>query len=541
MMNKNELTLRPYYWRATNLFPEKELVSRMHDEIFYYTYGEFGERVAKLANALSNIGIGIGSRVGTIGWNHHHHFEAYYAVPLIGAQLHTINPVLPDEKIEYIINDARDDILFVDPNGPTEVLDRIWENLNSDPKVVVMGKTSSNPESDSVAIDYESFINNVEPIEEWPELTEDLPAGMCYTSGTTGMPKGVEYTQKMIYTHAMMTMTPSALNISERDVVMPVVPMFHVNSWEFPYAVTMAGAKQVYPGPSPSSADLAHLIEQEGVTLTAGVPTVWINLLEYLEEHDRDISTLERIIVGGSATPKSVIQHYNDKYNVAIEHAWGMTETMSIGSVSRVKSNLLNISMDEELNLLTKQGLLSPGLEMRVVQDSKEVPWDGKTSGELWVRGPTVVNSYYNCSDESKDNFEDGWLKTGDIVVIDTNGYIEVVDRKKDVIKSGGEWISSIELENELMSHNAVAEAAVISVPHERWQERPFACVVLRQGFEIDANKLHNEIRDKFERWQLPDNIVFLDEIPKTATGKFDKKTLRSQFKNPELRWTPGE
>lgn len=540
-MNTGDLTLWPFYWRATELFPEKEIVSRTSSGVSRYTYEAFGERVARMARGLRRLGVDEGSRVATIGWNHHRHLELYYAVPLLGAQLHTINAVLPDHHTEYIINDAEDDIIFADPGEPIERLERIQDGINDPPTVIRMGDDGREQDSPLVKREYESLIEDAAPLEDWPALSEDLAAGMCYTSGTTGMPKGVEYSQKMIYSHALMTMTPSALNITEQDVVLPVVPMFHVNSWEFPYAVTMAGATQVYPGPSPSAADLAGLIEDEGVTLTAGVPTVWINLLEYLDEHDANISSLERIIVGGSAVPSSVMERFDGEYDVTIEQAWGMTETMSIGSVSRPKSHMQDRTSEEEYRIRAKQGLLSPGLEMRVVKDGAEVAWDGESAGELWVRGPTVVDSYYNRPEASAADFADGWLKTGDIVTVDESGYIEVVDRKKDVIKSGGEWISSIELENELMAHEAVVEAAVIAVDHDRWQERPLACVVVDESTDIDAETLRDWLSDRFERWQLPDDVVFVDEIPKTATGKFDKKQIRGTIDSPELRWTPGE
>lgn len=536
-----DLTLWPYYWRATRLFPEKEIVSRTHNGRVRYTYGEFGERVSQLAGALTEFGVGRGTRVGTIGWNHIRHLEAYFAVPLLGAQLHTINAVLPPDHTQYIIDDAADDILLVDPGDPAATVETILDEIDTDPTVIVMD--DSNPELDESddVLGYEALLDAADPIEEWPELSEDLPAGMCYTSGTTGMPKGVEYTQKMIYNHAVMTMTPAALNISERDVVMPVVPMFHVNSWEFPYAVTMAGAKQVYPGPSPDSSNLVKLIEEEGVTLTAGVPTVWIDLLEYLDDHGGDLSSLERIVVGGSAAPEAVMRRYREEYDVVIEHAWGMTETMSIGSVSRPKSWMVDAPTEERYETRAKQGLLSPGLEMRIVQKGKDVPWDGDTAGELWIRGPTVITSYYNRSEANETDFEDGWLKTGDIAVIDENGYLKLVDRVKDVIKSGGEWISSIELENALMAHDAIAEAAVFAVEHDRWQERPFACVVLRESATVNPTELREHLKKQFERWQLPDNIVSIDEVPKTATGKFDKKVLREKFEDPDLPWTPGE
>jgi fatty-acyl-CoA synthase len=540
-MTRSHFTLRPFFWRATSLFPEIEVVSRTADGRYRYTYAEFGNRVAALASALSDLGVAPGSRVGTLCWNHHRHFEAYFAVPLMGAQLHTINVQLPDDHIEYIVDDAADDVLLVDPGVPFETLERIRGRLASVDTVVVMADEVPETDLDGVFA-YEDLLASHDSTFEWPSLRGEQPAGMCYTSGTTGRPKGVEYTQEMLYAHSMMTITPISFDIGESDVVMPVVPMFHVNGWELPYAVTMTGAKQVYPGPSPDVADLARLIEEEGVTFTAGVPTIWINLLEYLENHDVDLSSLERIVSGGSAVPKELMRRYEEEYGVTIEHAWGMTETMSVGSVSRPKPSMGELSHEERYEVYQKQGLLSPGLEMRVVDDDgNEVPWDGESFGELYVRGPTVVSEYYNQPAATEADFERGWLKTGDIVTVDEHGFLEVVDRRKDVIKSGGEWISSIELENKLIEHEAVLEAAVVAVSEERWQERPLACVVKQAGADVTADELRDFLREAFPRWWLPDNVVFVGEIPKTATGKFDKKVLRDTQQDAELPWVPGD
>jgi fatty-acyl-CoA synthase len=540
-MTRSHFTLRPFFWRATSLFPEIEVVSRTVDGRYRYTYAEFGNRVAALASALSDLGVAPGSRVGTLCWNHHRHFEAYFAVPLMGAQLHTINVQLPDDHIEYIVDDAADDVLLVDPGVPFETLERIRGRLASVDTVVVMADEVPETDLDGVFA-YEDLLASHDSTFEWPSLRGEQPAGMCYTSGTTGRPKGVEYTQEMLYAHSMMTITPISFDIGESDVVMPVVPMFHVNGWELPYAVTMTGAKQVYPGPSPDVADLARLIEEEGVTFTAGVPTIWINLLEYLENHDVDLSSLERIVSGGSAVPKELMRRYEEEYGVTIEHAWGMTETMSVGSVSRPKPSMGELSHEERYEVYQKQGLLSPGLEMRVVDDDgNEVPWDGESFGELYVRGPTVVSEYYNQPAATEADFERGWLKTGDIVTVDEHGFLEVVDRRKDVIKSGGEWISSIELENKLIEHEAVLEAAVVAVSEERWQERPLACVVKQAGADVTADELRDFLREAFPRWWLPDNVVFVGEIPKTATGKFDKKVLRDTQQDAELPWVPGD
>ncbi|MFC4551207.1 MULTISPECIES: long-chain fatty acid--CoA ligase [Halorussus] len=537
-----EMTIRPFFWRATKLFPETEVVARTRDGIHRYTYAEFGQRTRALASALAEMGVGEGDRVGTFGWNHHRHFEAYYAAPLAGAQLHTVNVLLGDDHVEYIVEDADDDVLLVDPGEPFETIARLWDRLESVETVVVMGTKADVPDTDLPVHAYEDLVAAGSPDFELPDLSGDQPAGMCYTSGTTGKPKGVEYTHEMIYAHALMVMTPAALGIEERDVVLPVVPMFHVNSWEFPYAATMAGAKQVYPSPSPDAADLVELIEAEGVTLTAGVPTVWIDMLDYLDDHDADISSLERIVVGGSAAPKGVMARYEDEYDVTIDHAWGMTETMSIGSVARPKARMADWDREDRFEMRAKQGLLSPGMEMKLVNDDgEEVPWDGSAVGELYVRGPTVVSEYYNRPEANEEDFEEGWLKTGDIASVDEHGYIEVVDRAKDVVKSGGEWISTIELENELMAHDDVVEAAVIAVPHERWRERPLACAVVRDGADVTAEDLRAFLEGEHPDWWLPDDVVFVEEVPKTATGKFDKKVLRDRFDDPDLRFTPGE
>ncbi|WP_433629865.1 long-chain fatty acid--CoA ligase [Halomicrococcus sp. NG-SE-24] len=552
-----DLTLRPFFWRATELFPEKEVVSETRAGRHRYTYADFGDRVRSLAAGLKAIGVTEGDRVGTFGWNHHRHLEAYYAAPLMGAQLHTVNVLLGDDHVEHIVNDAADDVLLVDPGDPFETVERLWDRFESVREVVVM--SDDVPDTDVPVRAYEDLVAGHDAEYEWPDVDEDQRAGMCYSSGTTGPPKGVEYTHKMIYSHALMVMTPAAIGIEEGDVVMPVVPMFHVNSWEFPYAVTMAGAKQVYPGPSPDAETLVSLVEDEGVTLTAGVPTVWIDVLDYLDDHDADVSSLDRIVVGGSAAPKGVMRRYEEEYDVSIDHAWGMTETMSIGSVSRPKSWMADWDRDDKFDKRSKQGLLSPGLEMKVVgDDGEEVPWDGDSFGELYVRGPTVAQEYYNRPEANEEEFEDvpasdesggseegrssgRWLKTGDIVTVDEDGYVEVVDRAKDVIKSGGEWISSIDLENELIAHEDVVEAAVVAVPHERWQERPLACVVTREGADVDGEEMRRFLSEEFPDWWLPDDVAFVDEVPKTATGKFDKKTLRERFEDPELRWTPGE
>jgi fatty-acyl-CoA synthase len=537
MPGGTDMTLRPFLWRASRLYPGTEIVSRTHDGIERYDYAAYEERVGRLANALSSAGIEAGDRVGTVCWNHHRHFETYFAVPNTGAQLHTINPLLPDEHLQYIVRDAEDRLLFVDPSLAGKLAGAVEDDpsaFESVERFVVMGEETGETELSPVT-DYESFLAGHGGEFDWPEVDEEQPAGMCYTSGTTGRPKGVEYTQQMLWAHTMATLPAAGLDVRDSDVVMPVVPMFHVNAWGMPFTTTAAGAKHVYPGPAPDPADLAGLIESEGVTLTAGVPTVWLGLLEHVQEHDVDLSSLERIVVGGSAAPEAMIRRF-DELGVEVVHAWGMTEMSPIGTIAYLKEGMGDLDEGERYDARSKQGLIVPGLEFRVVgEDGEELPWDGEAFGELHVRGPWVTTEYFGRPDAGED-FADGWLKTGDVVRVDPEGYIEIVDRAKDVIKSGGEWISSVELENALMAHHAVAEATVIGVPHERWQERPVAFVVPTGDADEELkDELGALIEAEYPTWWRPDEVVTIDEIPKTATGKFDKKVLREEYDDSSL------
>ena len=530
-------TLRPFLWRAERLYPDREIVTRTPEGRRRSTYAEYGDRVRRLASALDVAGIDRGDRVGTVCWNHDRHFETYFAVPNAGAQLHTINPLLPDEHIQYIVENAADRLLFVDPSLAETVASAYdADAFASVERIVVVGDALPDVDLPD-AITYEKFLRGHTADYEWPELPGDAPAGMCYTSGTTGNPKGVEYTQQMLWGHTMAMLTPQALGIEDSDVVMPVVPMFHVNAWGFPFAATAAGAKHVYPGPSPDPADLAALIEEEGVTITAGVPTVWLGLLEHLEDRDADLSTLERIVVGGAAVPESVIRRFDDM-GIEVLHAWGMTETSPVGTVARRKHGLEDADYDEQVEKRATQGLIVPGLEFQVLKDGDEpIEWDGEDFGELLIRGPWVTDEYYGRPDADESDFEGSWLRTGDIVTVDPDGYVEIVDRADDVIKSGGEWISSQELENAVMAHEAVDEAAVIGVPHEKWGERPVAFVVPAEGADREAlpDGIEALLREDYPDWWLPDAVEFIDAVPKTATGKFSKKDLREEFADEPL------
>ncbi|WP_327051401.1 long-chain fatty acid--CoA ligase [Halomicrococcus gelatinilyticus] len=539
-MAGHDQTIGSFLWRAERLYPDTEIVARTHDGIERYDYATYADRTRQLANALEASGIEAGDRVATVSWNHHRHFETYFGVPNTGAQLHTINPLLPDEHVQYIVENAGDRLVFVDPSL-VEKLESAYDAdaFASVEQFVVMGEAVPETSLDPVT-DYESFVGEQEPSYEWPELDEDQRAGMCYTSGTTGRPKGVEYTQQMLWSHTMATLTPQGLDIDDGDVVMPVVPMFHVNAWGMPFSLTAAGAKHVYPGPSPDPEDLARLIEDEGVTFTAGVPTVWMGVLEYARENDLDFDSLERVMVGGAAAPKSLIRAFDEEFDVTMLQGWGMTELSPVGTLSHLKDGMEDWDAERKYEKRQKQGLVLPGLEFRVVDDDgEEVPWNGEDFGELYIRGPWVTDSYFERPEADETDFEGSWLKTGDVVSVDEDGYVKIVDRAKDVIKSGGEWISSVELENALMAHDAVSEAAVVGVPHERWQERPAAFVVLADEVGVDRDEvkaeLVNLIREDYPKWWVPDATLFIDEVPKTATGKFDKKRLRDEYGDESL------
>jgi fatty-acyl-CoA synthase len=523
-------------WRAERLYPDTEIVSRTHEGRTRHTYAEYAERTARLANALDDYGIERGDRVATFCWNHTRHFETYFGVPNTGAQLHTINPLLPDEHVRYIVDDADDEIIFVDPSLAEKIAGAAEGAEEFDGVDFVAMGSEGIDALDAPA--YEEFIADHSTEYDWPDLDGDQPAGLCYTSGTTGKPKGVEYTQSMLWSHTMASQTPQGIPMEDSDVVMPVVPMFHVNAWGMPFTAAAAGAKHVYPGPSPDPSDLAALIEEEGVTISAGVPTVWLGLREYIEGgNEVDLSTLDTVIIGGAAAPQALIEWYDER-DVEVLHAWGMTELSPIGTVSHLKSDLREADYETQVNKRSKQGLVAPGLEFEVIDENgEEIAWDGEEFGELRIRGPWVTKEYFKRPEANEEEFVDGWLKTGDVVTVDEDGYMQLVDRTKDVIKSGGEWISSVELENAIMAYDGVSEAAVVGVPHERWQERPVAFVVVADGIDRDelVERIEAGLRDDYPKWWVPDAVEFIDEVPKTATGKFSKKDLREQYGDQSL------
>jgi fatty-acyl-CoA synthase len=536
LMQDFPLTLPHLHARAEQLFFDKRLVTVTATDKQATTYGEWAERTRRLGGVLDGLGISADGRVGTFAWNTARHTELYFAAPCTNRVLHALNIRLFPEQLVYVANHAEDEVVFVD-RSLAKLLWPLLDQLTTVRHVVVMddgaGETPDAPAGKEVH-DYETLLASAQPVELRVD-DENRAASMCYSSGTTGNPKGVVYSHRSTFLHTMGVLT-SELGPSERDRVLPVVPMFHANAWGLIHAAVAAGADLVLPGPDLSPPALAGLIESERVTLAAGVPTIWMGVLPELE--GRDVSSLRAIPCGGSAVPKALSEAYRTQVGLPILQAWGMTETSPVASSGSIKSTLATELDDEGLaDLRTTVGQPLFGVEARVMQpgDAEEQPWDGQSSGELQVRGPWVASAYYNDERSPESFTSDGWLKTGDVATIDAHGYIRLVDRTKDVIKSGGEWISSVDLENEIMAHPKVGEAAVIGVSHPRWQERPLACVVLRSDETATTDEILRFLEDRVAKWWLPDDVVFVDEIPKTSVGKFSKKDLRDRYADYQL------
>jgi fatty-acyl-CoA synthase len=526
MMDDYPLSLTRLVQRAERFSADHEVVSRRPDgSVHRTTVGACAERARRLGSALASLGLEPGDPVATLMWNQPEHLEVYFAAPSMGAVLHTLNPRLHRDELSFIVNDAEDRAIVVD-----ESLLEVFESFHDDrafEHVIVVSHSGSVPDGSH---DFESLLQSSEPM-EWPEDDENRAAAMCYTSGTTGQPKGVLYSHRSLVLHSLVAALPDIMGISSRDTLLPVVPMFHANAWGLPYTGTLVGAGLVLPGPKLDAINVLDLLADEHVTVSAGVPTVWMAVLEAIDaEPDRwDLSALRQLIVGGSAAPESLLRGF-DRHGLSIVHAWGMTEMSPLGSMCRLPRRLDDAPEDEQYEYRGRQGTASPFVEIRGRgEDGELIPWDDRAMGELEVRGPWVARAYHGGRGAEKFT-DDGWFATGDVVKISPEGNFRLCDRSKDLVKSGGEWISSVDLENLLMAHEAVAEAAVIAVPDERWGERPLAVVVLREGHEAGADDLRAHLSQQYAKWQLPDRFEFISEIPRTATGKFKKTALREQF-----------
>jgi fatty-acyl-CoA synthase len=536
LMMGTPLTLTPTLERAARLFPKKEIVSKTDSGMHRYTYADFHSRVHRLAWTLERLGVQPGDRVGSLCWNSYRHLELYFAVPCFGAVLHTLNLRLAPDQLAYIINHAGDRVIFVDASL-VGLVDQIRDQLHTVREVVVIDETGGYEEmlAASPATPY-----------AWPDLPETQAAATCYTSGTTGHPKGVLYTHRSLVLHSYGICMADAFALSERDTVLQLVPMFHANGWGIPYAGIMVGSKIVLSGRHLQPADIAQMIEGERATFSAGVPTLWMGLYSFLEHEKHDISSLRTIVAAGSALPRQFVEWYEQKYGIRFMLAWGMTETTPIATVVCLKSYLESLTGKARYDTLARHGLPVAGVDIRIVDDTaaepgKELPWDGTTMGELQVRGPWVTSGYYDdprgTERGRQESFMDGWFRTGDVATIDPEGYIQIMDRTKDLVKSGGEWISSVDLENAIMAHPKVMEAAVIAIAHPKWQERPVAAVALLPQYrgQLTKEEILDFLKDRVAKWWLPDDVVFIEAVPKTSVGKFNKRALREQFKDYSL------
>jgi len=524
------LTLRTILERSGKIFPRVEIVSRKPDKSIVRTsYGEFYRRARRLAAALTKLGLKPGDRVASMMWNHSGHLEAFFGVPCAGGILHTLNLRLHPHEIASIAKHAGDRFLLID-----DVLYPIYEKFREDIPfervIVVPYGFHTVPEG---FLNYEELLAAPGADFHYPAIDENDGAAMCFTSGTTGFSKGVIYSHRALVLHSFCCGLVEAFGMSEADTVLPVAPMFHANAWGIPYAATMLGARLVLPGPHVDPESILELMVNEKVTVACGVPTVWIAVLDALEKNPTrwKFHAPIRVLVGGTAPPVELIRRL-DRFGLRIKHLWGMTETTPIGTTGGLRTRMADWAEDKKYEVRSKQGWPAPFVEIRLMRPEGEAPWDGVTSGEIEIRGPWIAASYYQSPDQAHRWTDDGWFRTSDVATMDEDGYVKIVDRAKDLVKSGGEWISSVDLENALMGHPAVKEACVVGIPHPKWQERPLAAVVLKDGASATAEELRAFLAASFAKWQLPDAFVFLDSIPRTSVGKFKKIALREQFAN---------
>jgi len=536
------LLLRTFLLRAARYFPRKEIVSVYPNEVFRYTYADYFRRTCQLANALTSLGVGRGDRIASVALNTHRHLELYFGVPCMGATLHTANFRLPSHHLAYVLNHAEDRVLFVEEDLLFFV-EAIKDQLKTVEYFVILSQSGKMPATSlSPVVLYDDWISAFPDTYDFPDdLSEEDPALLCYTSATTGDPKGVVYSHRGIVLHSYAV--GITLRVAEQDCVLHIVPMFHANAWGAPFGAVALGCKQVLPGREVINMEsLCRIIAQEKVSFTAGVPTIWLLLLQYLENGGaHDFSSLKSIFSGGAPCPRQLMETLNDKYGFPILQAYGMTETSPLALAAIPKSTMADWPSERLYDVRTTAGLLAPGLEMKIVNErGAEVKPDGAEMGEILLRGPWIAKEYYKDPERSEPFFAGGWLHTGDVGTIDEEGYVRLVDRTKDLVKSGGEWISSVDLENAIMAHPGVLEAAVIGVPHPKWQERPLGCVVAKPGVALSEDELKTFLQGKVKAgWWIPDRFVFLDAIPKTSVGKFSKKELREMVASGRIRISP--
>jgi fatty-acyl-CoA synthase len=538
LMMDTPLVISSILRHAERNYGDREIVSVTADNPRHrYRYSDFGRRTCQLANGLDSCGLARGDRVATMAWNDYRHLEAYYAIGGTGLVCHTINPRLFPEQIVFIINHAADRVLLTDPLF-LPLLEKIADRIAVIERFIVLTDDKHMPTTTLRNTEsYESFIGSQSESYEWPELDEKDAVALCYTSGTTGDPKGVLYSHRSTVLHAYAGIAPDVLNLSNRDCVLPVVPLFHVNAWGIPYSALMVGAKLVFPGPKMGDGEALYaLMEGEDVTVSLGVPTVWMALLQYTEKAGKRLNKLQRTVIGGAAVPESMIRAFRDRHDVVVHQGWGMTEMSPLGTCNSLKAGMERLPAEEVLQIRTKAGRGIYGVEMRIVDDEQnELPWDGSAYGALQVRGPWICSDYFRLNGAAGSHTGDGWFDTGDVATIDPEGFLAITDRTKDVIKSGGEWISSIAIENIAMGHPAVAEAAVVGVPHAKWTERPLLVVIRAEGKQLEKDEMLAWLNGKIASWWMPDDVVFVDAIPHTATGKIKKVDLRRQFADHRL------
>jgi acyl-CoA synthetase (AMP-forming)/AMP-acid ligase II len=536
LMQDQPLSISSLIEFAARHHHDGQIVSRrVEGDLHRYTYRDAAARARRVAAALDRLGLAFSDRVATLAWNGYRHYELYFGISGSGRVVHTLNPRLAPDQVVWIANHAEDRVIAFDMSF-LPIIKAVWRQCTTVRHWIALCDADKLPADSGVdgLISYEAWIGRESDHYDWPVFDEKSAATLCYTSGTTGNPKGALYSHRSTLLHAWAVALPDSLSLSARDCILPVVPMFHVNAWGLPYAAAMTGAKLVFPGPALDGKSVYELLEAERVTMAAGVPTVWLMLLNHVRQNELKFSTMRRTVIGGSACPPAMIKSFRDDYDVTVLHAWGMTEMSPVGTVCKLKLAQTGLDPDAQLAIMAKQGRAVYGVEMRIVDpDGRELPWDGQASGDLHVKGPWIISSYFKG--EGGDPLIDGWFPTGDVASIDPDGFLQITDRSKDVIKSGGEWISSIDIENVAVAHPAVAMAACIALPHPKWDERPLLVVVKKPGAEVTRDELLQFYEGKVAKWQVPDDVVFVDAIPLGATGKMQKNKLREQLKGHRL------